>query len=167
MSWTDERVATLVKLNADCRSCSEIARELGGTTRNAVIGKLSRMGLKGQGNAGRKYAGGRKPYVPKERKAKSASYNYIRKPNIGNRSEREHQAEQFAALFATETTADLTPEQRARTVTLLKLTDKTCKWPLGHPGKADFCFCGDKPVDDKPYCAPHWRLGHERAVRRA
>src|SRR5437016_7824766 len=48
MSWTDERVELLKKLWADGLSASQIAAELGGITRNAVIGKVHRLGLSGR-----------------------------------------------------------------------------------------------------------------------
>ena len=48
MSWTDERVELLKKLWADGLSASQIANELGSVTRNAVIGKVHRLGLSGR-----------------------------------------------------------------------------------------------------------------------
>ncbi len=48
MSWTDERVETLKKLWTDGLSASQIAAELGGITRNAVIGKVHRLGMSGR-----------------------------------------------------------------------------------------------------------------------
>ena len=45
MSWTDERVETLKRMWSDGQSASAIAKELGGVTRNAVIGKVHRLGL--------------------------------------------------------------------------------------------------------------------------
>ena len=46
MSWTDERIATLTKMWEGGATASEIATELGGVSRNAVIGKAHRLGLK-------------------------------------------------------------------------------------------------------------------------
>ena len=54
MGWTDERVALLTKLWADGLSASQIAAELGGITRNAVIGKVHRLGLAGRKTTSRK-----------------------------------------------------------------------------------------------------------------
>jgi GcrA cell cycle regulator len=48
MSWTDERVARLTKLWSEGLSASQVAAELGGVTRNAVIGKIHRLGLSGR-----------------------------------------------------------------------------------------------------------------------
>ncbi|MBT2135931.1 GcrA cell cycle regulator [Croceibacterium sp. LX-88] len=46
MSWTDERIATLTKMWEGGATASQIADELGGVSRNAVIGKAHRLGLK-------------------------------------------------------------------------------------------------------------------------
>lgn len=42
--------------------------------------------------------------------------------------------------------------------TLLDLSDRICKWPLGHPGEPDFHFCGEKVNPGFPYCVAH--CGH-------
>ena len=51
MSWTDERVETLKKMWSEGQSASQIAKELGGVTRNAVIGKVHRLGLSNRAGA--------------------------------------------------------------------------------------------------------------------
>lgn len=173
MSYWDTpgKVDELIRLYPD-NSCSQVAAMLGGDiSRNAVIGKLHRMGLV----IGRKEGIRRSRAVNTEPKPKRRTqFRYAIKPNPGNRAstprttaERQAQAEQLAAHFAAETTADLTPEQRARTVGLMKLTEHTCKFPLGDPAKDDFCFCGDTPAADKVYCAAHWRLTHQTPSARA
>ncbi|PXA97871.1 GcrA cell cycle regulator, partial [Nostoc sp. 3335mG] len=45
MSWTEERIATLAKMWESGMTASQIAEELGGISRNAVIGKAHRLGL--------------------------------------------------------------------------------------------------------------------------
>src|SRR5512140_3920425 len=67
MSWTDERVALLTKLWADGLSASQIAAELGGITRNAVIGKVHRLGLSGRAKSPSSAA-------PRPRKARPAQH---------------------------------------------------------------------------------------------
>ncbi|NTT86012.1 GcrA family cell cycle regulator, partial [Tabrizicola fusiformis] len=52
MSWTDERVETLKRMWAEGQSASQIAKELGGVTRNAVIGKVHRLGLSNRAGDG-------------------------------------------------------------------------------------------------------------------
>jgi len=53
MAWNDERVELLKKLWADGLSASQIAGRLGGVTRNAVIGKVHRLGLSGRATTSR------------------------------------------------------------------------------------------------------------------
>jgi len=48
-----------------------------------------------------------------------------------------------------------------RTVSLLELTDDTCRWPIGDVGAPGFCFCGNRPLKGLPYCAGHFRLGRQ------
>lgn len=61
--WTDERVADLSKMWAAGMSCSQIAKKLGGVTRNAVIGKVNRLGLGGRGQPTDPGAGNQ-PVIP-------------------------------------------------------------------------------------------------------
>ena len=67
MSWTDDRVELLKKLWADGLSASQIAGELGGITRNAVIGKVHRLGLSGRAKSPSSGA-------PRPRKARSGGH---------------------------------------------------------------------------------------------
>ncbi len=53
MSWTEERMTVLKKLWAEGHSASQIAKQLGGVTRNAVIGKVHRLGLSGRSTPSR------------------------------------------------------------------------------------------------------------------
>lgn len=165
MNWTIETVQLLTKLWGDGLSASQIAAELpGAPSRSAVIGKVHRLGLPDR----KRKHNGQLP-APRKKRAYSArtgsGFNIERtRPSADNRTiaQREADAAAMRELFASETTADLTPDQLARTVSLAGLTDKTCRWPLGDPSKADFCFCGVEPAPDKPYCAGHWRVGHQR-----
>ena len=51
-----------------------------------------------------------------------------------------------------------TAPEYANKTSLLDLSDKVCKWPLGHPGEPDFHFCGEKVNPGFPYCVTH--CGH-------
>ena len=46
-------------------------------------------------------------------------------------------------------------EKRAKKLTLMELTERTCKWPIGDPATDDFWFCGLPSVAGKPYCEAH------------
>jgi len=117
MAWTDETIERLKALWSEGHSASRIADDLGeGITRNAVIGKAHRLGLKSRPS----------PVRGDGSKAKSA----------GGKTKRKK-------------------AQKKQTIGLLDLTERMCKWPIGHPGEADFHFCGAEAVPGTPYCQPH------------
>jgi GcrA cell cycle regulator len=145
--WTDERVDLLKKLWADGLSCSQIAGRLGGFTRNAVIGKVHRLGLSGRATTERKprvrIATPRKPRAPRPRCATH--------PLLG---EELDQPLAIAAITA--------PDMRP--CGLLELDSGRCHFPIGDPGDPDFHFCGGGALPARPYCAFHWRLSHTEAT---
>jgi len=161
MSWTEERVELLKKLWAEGLSASQIAGELGGITRNAVIGKVHRLGLSGRAKAPSSSA-------PRPRKPRSASpmVRMSRPAMRGNTALARH------ALPLYELDPEPEPEPLENIVpigqrcSLLELSDAKCRWPIGDPGSADFFFCGGKPVGDLPYCAYHARIAYQPAVDR-
>jgi GcrA cell cycle regulator len=190
MSWTDERVETLKKMWAEGQSASQIAKELGGVTRNAVIGKVHRLGLSNRapGTGGRDEGDDemivapaaapprpvaeppRAPEVPRpataapaapaapERPAAVAASNVtqlpLRKPIVPagqplppQPSANEISPEALASVREV--------EKRAKKLTLMELTERTCKWPIGDPATDDFWFCGLPSLPGKPYCEAH------------
>ena len=154
MSWTDDRVATLTKLWADGLSASQIAAELGGVTRNAVIGKVHRLGLSGRA----------KPANTSARKIKTAtrtSGTYNSRP----RALRPTGGRTPPSMPARTTIQDL-PEPVCLKMDLVDLTEKTCKWPHGDPSTNDFHFCGNSPKDDAPYCEYHCRMAYQTVTDR-
>ncbi len=120
MSWTDERVELLKKLWADGLSASQIAAELGGITRNAVIGKVHRLGLSGRAKSPSSTA-------PRPRKPRSSGH-MMRVPRASMRGNTalayDYEAEPEPELI------EIPIEQRK---TLLQLNEKTCHWPVGDP----------------------------------
>jgi GcrA cell cycle regulator len=189
MSWTDERVETLKRMWAEGQSASQIAKELGGVTRNAVIGKVHRLGLSNR-------VGGLEdddavPVVPMA--AAPAE------PAVANTDLAEAEAARISepAVKAEPTTGGPAPalpsnvaplplrkaivpagqplppqpsaneispealasvrevEKRAKKLTLMELTERTCKWPIGDPATDDFWFCGLPSLPGKPYCEAH------------
>jgi GcrA cell cycle regulator len=156
MSWTDERVELLKKLWSDGLSASQIAAELGGITRNAVIGKVHRLGLSGRAKAP-------SSSVPRQRKPRAASQMFrAPRPMIrGNTA--------LAPAY------DYDPEPEPELIeniipigqrcTLVELTDDKCRWPIGDPGQSDFFFCGGKPSSG-PYCAYHARVAYQPVADR-
>jgi GcrA cell cycle regulator len=158
MSWTDERVETLKKLWADGLSASQIAAELGGVTRNAVIGKVHRLGFSGRAKSLTSAAPG-----PRKPRAASHMLRVSRGSIRGN----------TALAYAYEFDVDPEPEPIDNVIplgqrcSLLELTEDTCRWPIGDPGSADFFFCGGQSITSLPYCAYHSRVAYRPAnVRR-
>lgn len=145
--WTEERVDQLRAMYANGISCSRIAAELGvGFTRNAVIGKVHRMGLPLRGQ-GRQEPQPKKPRVYKKREHK-AKVRIV--PANGNSS-------QLRVIQVSETSlaelrcAEVTP----RGLTLLELQAGDCRYPYGD---SDFTFCGHPKISGSSYCPKHFAL---------
>jgi GcrA cell cycle regulator len=186
MSWTDERVETLKKMWADGQSASQIAKELGGVTRNAVIGKVHRLGLSNRvgGVPGKEEPEDETPVMPERPEAARPASEPLRAEE--QRPLPERPADDPVASAPVVTVApiplrkaiipagqplppqpsanEISPEalpsvreveKRARRLTLMELTERTCKWPIGDPATEDFWFCGLPSLPGKPYCEAH------------
>jgi GcrA cell cycle regulator len=159
MTWTDERVELLKKLWADGLSASRIAAELGGVSRNSVIGKVHRLGLSGRAKSA-------STSVPRQRKPRTHQHMMrIARPGVrGNTA--------LAPLHVFETELEPEPEVIENIVpmgqrcTILELTDSTCRWPIGDPSAADFFFCGGKTIEGLPYCGYHSRVAYQPVSER-
>ncbi len=173
MSWTDERVEKLKELWAEGMSASQIAKTMGGVTRNAVIGKVHRLGLSNRGPGGVEEAKSEPAAAPRPAPAaKSAAPA----PEPAPAPAEEPAAPVPAARRTPPAIRDATqprapgaptPEEEAARATLaeiekiakrvglLDLTERTCKWPIGDPNDEDFAFCGLACVPGKPYCPHH------------
>ncbi|MEQ9143189.1 MAG: GcrA family cell cycle regulator [Parvibaculaceae bacterium] len=149
--WTEERVELLKKLWAEGLSASQVAKQLGGVTRNAVIGKIHRLGLSGRATTNR--APRARPAAPRAaapRPQQTAAPRPVEtKAEPADLSEPEPQAD---------LPVELEPGKRA---TVLTLTEHTCKWPIGDPGTDEFHFCGRGADASMPYCAEHARLAYQ------
>jgi len=194
MSWTDERVETLKRMWADGQSASQIAKELGGVTRNAVIGKVHRLGLSNRvaGGNGREDeaeeeevipAAAVAPKVEAERPAPPVAEPVaMPRPDAAVRPVPERPAVPASGAVVTPlpmrkaiipagqplppqpSANEISPEalasvreveKRAKRLTLMELTERTCKWPIGDPATDDFWFCGLPSLPGKPYCEAH------------
>lgn len=167
MSWTDERVELLKKMWGEGQSASQIAKELGGVTRNAVIGKVHRLGLSNRtGGASSAKAS------PKEKPAKSKAEpkpapkveaatpepapapTPMRKAIIPAGQPLPPQPS--ANEISPEALAKVTEiEKKSKKIGLMDLTERTCKWPIGDPATSEFWFCGLPVQTGKPYCEAH------------
>ena len=147
MSWTDERVELLKKLWADGLSASQIAAELGGITRNAVIGKVHRLGLSGRAKSPSSAS-------PRPRKTRSSGHMMrVSRPAMRGNTALAYDYEEAVEPDLVE----IPIEQRK---TLLQLTEKTCRWPVGDPGSTEFFFCGGE-ANEQTYCTFHSRLAYQ------
>nr|WP_170539038.1 GcrA family cell cycle regulator [Ruegeria arenilitoris] len=176
MSWTDERVELLKKMWGEGQSASQIAKELGGVTRNAVIGKVHRLGLSNRttGAAPAKAEPKEKPApAPKaEAKPKPAPKTEPARPATAAPAAEAKPAtpprrqiipagqplppQPSANEISPEALAKVNEvEKKAKKLTLMELTEKTCKWPVGDPATDDFWFCGLPAEPGKPYCEAH------------
>ncbi|MFC0341545.1 GcrA family cell cycle regulator [Paracoccus niistensis] len=186
MSWTDERVETLKRMWAEGQSASQIAKELGGVTRNAVIGKVHRLGLSNR------VEGDDQPAASAAPAAQPAAEPVVATapaevPRVAPEPEPEPEVEAAEApepqpapqpVFAPrrpivpagqplppqpsaneispETLASVREvEKRSLKLSLMELTERTCKWPIGDPATDKFWFCGLPSTAGKPYCEAH------------
>ena len=131
MSWTNERVLKLRQLWTKGHTASEIAGIIGETTRNAVIGKAHRLNL--------------------EERAPSKSSTEKKQTN-NTQSKLKVSANRKSKFNSILLDKNFEPENPTA---LENLTDKTCKWPSGHPDEENFYFCGRKSEDAFPYCKLH------------
>nr|RAV93400.1 GcrA cell cycle regulator [Aerococcus urinae] len=145
MAWTDEGEETLKRLWADGLSAGQIAKRLGGVTRNAVIGKVHRLGLSGRVTPSRPA----RP-IPAPRPPRADPVKIIRPPV----EEPMPVMPQIAAALSEHTGG----APRA----VIELRNRYCKWPIGSPEDEGFHFCGaPRPSEAQPYCAAHARIAYE------
>ena len=164
-SWTPERVATLTRLWNEGWSASQIAAQLGGLTRNAVIGKVHRALLPGRA----------KPASNCATKSAKRGFNIPADMQIERRRQatraqhmthapkmRKPKAPQPSRPPLTDIAAPVTLG-----VSLLALTDTSCRWPYGHPGSDGFGFCGHRIFEQLSYCEYHSRIAYVAYERRS
>lgn len=185
MSWTDDRVEVLKKMWTEGQSASQIAKELGGVTRNAVIGKVHRLGLSNRAAPGA--AAAKAEPMAKAAPAKSAAKKpKAEKPAPEPKVEADPEPKAAPApepetriavmparakiipagqpLPPQPSANEISPEalakvseveKKAKKLSLMELTERTCKWPVGDPATDDFWFCGLPVQAGKPYCEAH------------
>jgi GcrA cell cycle regulator len=176
MSWTDDRVEILKKMWGEGQSASQIAKELGGVTRNAVIGKVHRLGLSNRTTTGApapaaaapKPEAKPKPAAKPAAKAKEepkeeevAEAAPAPRPNLPARAKiipagQPLPPQPSANEISPEALAKVSEiEKKSKKIGLMDLTERTCKWPVGDPATDDFWFCGLPVQQGKPYCEAH------------
>lgn len=208
MSWTDERIATLKKMWEGGATASQIADELGGVSRNAVIGKAHRLGLKARPSpvkANEKKNDAAKKPAAKPTAKKAASKPAAKpaaRPAAANAPQTATRTDSgipsqplpnptpdlpkivsvgpggFLRQGPGDQQAPIPPAPPRRLVpakpdpsiadktSLLDLSDKVCRWPMGHPGEADFHFCGEAVNPGFPYCVEHCGRAYQAQLPR-
>ncbi|WP_299046512.1 GcrA family cell cycle regulator [uncultured Tateyamaria sp.] len=175
MSWTDERVELLKKMWGEGQSASQIAKELGGVTRNAVIGKVHRLGLSNRAGGGSSASTAKAEAKPKA--APKAKAEPKPQPKTEPAVKPVAAPDPKAAVPARKqiipagqplppqpSANEISPEalakvneveKKAKKISLMELTERTCKWPVGDPATDNFWFCGLPVQQGKPYCEAH------------
>lgn len=148
-TWTPERLEQLRNFAGNGLSSSQIAAEIG-VTRNAVIGKLHRLGLA----PGRPAAGGpSRSCPPRGRRPRHSPQREFLRLMFA-------QAPSIASGSGTSSTVE-----SAQPCSLFDLASDKCRWPMGNPDAADFVFCGNDAAAGFPYCAGHARMAYRIPVR--
>jgi|SRR5579875_4177980 GcrA cell cycle regulator len=158
MSWTNERIEMLQRLWLEGCSASRIAGELGaGITRNAVIGKVYRLGLSGRAKADSGHAPAASVHQRAARRA--AQPRQSMQASIGNTA---LALEPLVVEAPRPQPAEVIVVPICEPVTIMDLRESMCRWPIGDPSSADFRFCGAKKLPGQgPYCACHSSLAYQ------
>lgn len=166
MSWTDERIEQLKKLWSDGLSASQIANQIGGVSRNAVIGKVHRLKLSSRG---------RTPVTPTRTKKPAKTAIAGRAPmrpapirsglTVGATALAIDPFSETVALPVARPVVEVVAPP-SRKLKLIELTERTCKWPVGDPLHEEFHFCGNDAAETGPYCSYHARVAYQPASER-
>jgi GcrA cell cycle regulator len=148
-TWNPERIEQLRNFVVAGLTCSQIAAEIG-VTRNAVIGKIHRLGL----GSGRPERASARVCPPRSRRSPFFS------------PQRQLLRLLHADAAGTADTAEAIPIDNAQRCSLLELTQGKCRWPISDPGAADFAFCGNDAAAGFSYCAGHARMAYRLPARR-
>ena len=165
MAWTNEIVEQLKQHWIDGKSASQIASLLGnGVTRNAVIGKVHRLGLSGRATAP-------SATIPRPRRTAPPPAHRVAGPRLGSSPPRVMRGATALALAAETLPEVQEPEfesvvvPMSLRVTIVELKESMCRWPLGDPATSEFRYCGS-PAASGPYCAYHGGLAYQPAQER-
>ncbi|MAI90155.1 GcrA family cell cycle regulator [Ponticaulis sp.] len=156
MSWTEERVEQLKKLWTEGHSASQIANQLGGVTRNAVIGKVHRLGLSGRATPSRPVK--RPPRLARPKPAPQR----VERPTVEPEAPAAPAAPSTLPAVAKTSSEPLAPAKldNGDFASVLNIRESMCKWPIGDPMDKDFAFCG-RAASGGPYCAEHAKVAFQ------
>ena len=149
-TWTAERIEQLRHCVVTGLTCSEIAAEIG-VSRNAVIGKIHRLGL----SSGRPAGAQARDCPPRARRPRASTQRRMLQLAYAQKMPRGGEPIVFDATVAS-----------AQPCSLVELAERKCRWPLGDPVKSDFAFCGNEAVGGFAYCIGHPRMAYRSSERR-
>lgn len=156
MSWTDDRVSLLKKLWGEGHTAAEIAKQLGGVTRNAVIGKAHRLKLSNR-------------VSPIQQNRKPANKNIERKAPVEKVAKMPaaaaSKASSSSVASAVRKVKEEAPIPSGDLYDMMDLQPRMCRWPSGDPKEEGFGFCGARTIAGIPYCAEHAKLAYQPATR--
>ena len=168
MSWTEQKIQALKDMWGHGYSASEIAKHLGGLTRNAVIGKAHRLKLssrpstlKGDSEVSARMPASAPTGTPVLKSAQKRvmlrPLPVVPTPTIINKVQQPHK-EQLPS-FGT--------AKRGEGIAVTKAGDRHCRWPVGDPRSPDFRFCGCTAHEGMPYCLDHARVAYQSVGRKS
>ena len=149
MTWTDERIEQLKPLWLSGMSAAQCADRLG-VSRNAIIGKVTRLGL-----------------CRPARVSLVWLTNRVRKVPTGGRMRKRPMPLDVAEELLADGVTDLPPDQSEFAVPFMDVKHEQCRWPLGDPRSPSFMVCGAGKMNESPYCARHHRIAYHRPEKRA
>jgi len=153
MSWTEERVSLLKKLWGEGHTAAEIAKQLGGVTRNAVIGKAHRLKLSNR-------------VSPIQQNKKPANKNVERKTTKKVSPVSSASSHNIGSMTSAPKNVNVTySNKNGELYSLMDLKPRMCRWPCGDPKHDDFGFCGDASMPGLPYCEEHAKLAYQASTR--
>ena len=202
MAWTSDRVEALKNMWSEGKSASQIAADLGGVTRNAVIGKIHRLGLSNRGSVSQKEK--QSTIVPDQQDSATIKTKNVKEKSnlknankINNNEEKKHRDIKFSGkdnnkmlpqevnksiIFTANqplppqpSTSEISEEtlknvksleKKSKKLSLMELTERTCKWPIGDPATEKFWFCGHIAEPGKPYCETHIEIAFQPIASR-
>ena len=149
MDWNDERTAALKQMWLEGMSASQVARQLGGVSRNAVIGKVHRLGLNSREVPSRPRSLGGRPAGPARARTTVVQARRVTPTSTPRPAPVRAPIRVFDP--------DVGP-----TASLLTLSPEGCRWPIGDPAEADFGFCGRERGGSGSYCEGHGQAALRR-----
>lgn len=170
MSWTDERVELLRRLWLEGLSASQIAGELGnGITRNAVIGKVHRLGLSGRVKA--QIAPSTRLRLRQHEQPQELHEQLQQQRPVAARSGGTIVHGNTALALKSEPVEFINPKPVVESlvipiserVTIMELKESMCRWPHGDPTSMEFRYCGAHKavITEGPYCSFHTRMAYQ------